>query len=77
MQYTFGRFTGNRNVDSGWLFVTEFALGNTYYIKSYGGNRPKGYDSIWAKKENTGLRFDELIVPNDNQVRIKYLLEIK
>jgi len=76
LQYTYGRFGGNKG-DSGWLIVADFALGNTYYIKSYGGSRPKGYDSIWAKKENTGLRFDELIVPEDNQARIKYLLEVK
>ena len=76
MQYTFGRFGGSSGT-SGWLIVADFALGNTYYIKSYGGNKPHGYDSIWAKKENTGLRFDELIVPRDNQLRIKYLLELK
>ena len=76
MQYTFGRFGGSSGT-SGWLLVADFALGNTYYIKTYGGSRPSGYDSIWAKKENTGLRFDELIVPRDNQVRIKYLLELK
>ena len=57
--------------------VMDFSLGNTYMIKSYGGSKPPGYDSIWAKKENTGLRFDELIVPTDSQVRIKYLLEVK
>ena len=76
MQYTFGRFGGNSG-PSGWLFVMDFALGNTFLIRSYGGNVQRGYDSIWAKKENTGLRFDELIVPKDSQVRIKYLLEIK
>jgi poly [ADP-ribose] polymerase len=76
MQYTFGRFGGNSGT-SGWLYVMDFCLGNTYFIKSYGGNILSGYDSIWAKKENTGLRFDELIVPRDNQVRIKYLLEVK
>jgi poly [ADP-ribose] polymerase len=76
MQYTFGRFGGNSGA-SGWLFVVDFSLGRTYFIKSYGGNKLSEYDSIWAKKENTGLRFDELIVPKDNQVRIKYLLEIK
>lgn len=76
LQYTFGRFTGQSG-ESGWLFVGDFALGNAYYIKTYGGSRPSGYDSIWAKKENTGLRFDEIIVPKDNQVRLKYLLECK
>jgi poly [ADP-ribose] polymerase 2/3/4 len=76
LQYTFGRFGGSAG-SSGWLMVGDFAMGNTYFIRSYGGHKPHGYDSIWAKKENTGLRFDELIVPSDNQVRIKYLLEIK
>jgi poly [ADP-ribose] polymerase 2/3/4 len=76
MQYTFGRFGGQYG-QSGWLFVADFALGNTNFIRSYGGNLPRGYDSIWAKATNTGLRFDELIVPEDNQVRLKYLLEIK
>ena len=76
MQYTFGRFSGSYGT-SGWLLVVDFAMGNTCYIRSYGGSKPHGYDSIWAKKENTGLRFDELIVPRDNQVRIKYLLELK
>ena len=76
MQYTFGRFNGQYS-DDGFLFVADFSLGNTYYIKTYGGGKPAGYDSIWAKKENTGLKFDELIVPTDSQVRLKYLLELK
>jgi len=76
MQYTFGRFSGQHG-SSGWLFIADFAMGNTYFINSYGGNKPVGYDSIWAKAANTGLRFDELIVPRDNQVRLKYLIEVK
>ena len=76
MQYTFGRFNGQYD-NTGFLFVVDFALGKPHYISSYGGERANGYDSIWAKKENTGLRFDELIVPQDSQVRIKYLLEVR
>lgn len=75
LQYTFGRFGGNKG-NSGWSFVAEFAMGNVYYIDSYGGSLKTGYNSIWAKKERTGLRFDELIVPTDEQVRLKYLLEV-
>jgi len=77
MQYTFGRFNGQCG-DSGWLFIAYFAMGRIYYANSYGNNgTPSGYNSIWAKRNNTGLRFDELIVPKDNQVRLKYLIEIK
>ena len=76
LQYTFGRFGGNKG-DSGWCWVCDFSLGNTYYITKYGGSLPSGYDSIYAKREKTGLRFDELIVPTNNQVRLKYLLEVK
>jgi hypothetical protein len=72
--YSLGRWGQGGVGDGAWLFVCDFAMGNTHYIKSYGGSRPSGYDSIWAKAKDTGLRFDELIVPNDNQVRLKYLI---
>ena len=76
LQYTYGRF-GGKSGSSGWLWVCDIALGNAHHVKTYGGSRPSGYDSIWAKKENTGLRFDELIVPKESQIRMKYLLEIQ
>lgn len=75
LQYTAGRF-GGKNTGLCYIFICDFSMGKFYDIKSYGGRRPAGYDSIWAKAKNTGLRFDELIVP-DNQVKIKYLLELK
>lgn len=75
LQYTFGKFSGQRAV-YGYLFVADFAMGKMYFPTSYGGYLPSGYTSIWAKKEKTGLRFDELIVPTDNQVRLKYLIEL-
>lgn len=75
--YTFGRW-GGATSDSGWLFVCDFAMGNAYYPKSYGfSSLPHGYHSCWALPANTGLHNDELIVYRNNQVRIKYLLEIK
>jgi predicted DNA-binding WGR domain protein len=75
LQYTFGRFGGSVG-SSGWCFIAEFAMGRQYNITTYGGKLPIGYDSIYAKKELTGLRFDELIVPQSTQVKLKYLLEV-
>lgn len=75
LQYTAGRF-GGKFSGLCYMFICDFSMGKYYEIKAYGGRKPKGYDSIWAKAKNTGLRFDELIVP-DNHVKIKYLLELK
>lgn len=73
LQYTTGRL--NKGTSMYYMFICDFSMGKYYDIKSYGGKKPAGYDSIWAKAKNTGLRFDELIVP-DNHVKIKYLLEL-
>lgn len=74
--YSLGRW-GQSSGDSGWLFVCEFAMGNPYYAKNSLSNIPSGYDSCWALPKNTSLYNDELIVYNENQIRIKYLLEVK
>ncbi len=73
--YSLGRW-GQTSGDSGWLFVCEFAMGNPYYPRS-SGMIPNGYDSCWALPKNTSLMNDELIVYNENRIRIKYLLEVK
>lgn len=75
LQYTFGRFGGPKG-ESGWSLVCDFAMGNEFKIKTYGGNRPKGYDSTYAYRNLTGLKFDEAVVPNSNQCKIKYILEL-
>lgn len=75
--YTFGRWVSGSGIDYGYLFICDFAMGNIFYPKTYKASKPNGYDSIWAKPENTGLHNDELIVYRNNQVKIKYLLEIK
>lgn len=76
--YTLGRW-GQGKGDSGWLFVCDFAMGKAYYPNTRGGlNKvPDGYHSCWALPEKTGLLNDELIVYKNNQVKIKYLIEVK
>lgn len=74
--YSLGRW-GQSSGDSGWLFVCEFAMGNPYYAKNSLSTIPSGYDSCWALPKNTSLYNDELIVYNSNQIRIKYLIEVK
>lgn len=75
--YTYGRWGQGSSGDNGWLFVCNFAMGNTYYTKSYGCHVPAGHHSVWAKASVTGLHNEELIVYKNNQCNIRYLLEVK
>lgn len=64
-----------------FMFIVDMAMGK-YYIpeaRTYQSTRypVSGYDSTWAYGEHSGVRNDEAIVYNANQVNIKYLLELK
>jgi poly [ADP-ribose] polymerase len=75
--YTLGRW-GQSKGDSGWMFICDFAMGNPYYPTTYGiKSLPSGYDSCWALPNKTGLMNDELIVYDEQRIKIKYLLELK
>ncbi len=75
--YTFGRWGGSTG-DSGWLLICDFAMGRTNYPTNTRGPFPgQNFDSVWAKADRTGLHHDELIVYQDNQANIKYLIECK
>jgi poly [ADP-ribose] polymerase len=77
MGYTFGRWGGNTSGRTGWLFICDFALGKPYYPTSYGlRSLPAGYNSCWALPGKTGLYNDEIIVYRDQQVNIRYLVEL-
>lgn len=74
--YTLGRW-GNASSDYGYLFVCDFAMGKTHNPTGPYSGPPAGYDSCWAKASMTSLANDELIVYKNNQVKIKYLIEVK
>lgn len=75
--YTLGRW-GQSKGDCGWLFVCDFEMGsNPYYPRNSFSQLPSGYDSCWALPKNTSLMNDELIVYKENQIKVKYLLEVK
>jgi poly [ADP-ribose] polymerase len=74
--YTYGRWGQGGVGSSGWLFICKFAMGRTYSA-TQSCNKPSGYDSVWAKASNYGLRHDELIVYENRRVTITHLLECK
>lgn len=76
LQYSYGTW-GNKKRDSEcFMFLCDVALGNTYNPKTYGlRNFPNGYDSISALSKDTGLRYNEYVVNNINQIKMKYLIK--
>jgi poly [ADP-ribose] polymerase len=71
------------NADKGYLAVFDVMLGDMYLHTSYDSSLnwdklqriAKGKDSVFAKKENTGLRKNEYIIYKESQATIKYLIE--
>ncbi len=76
--YTYGRW-GQTTGESGWLYICQFAMGRTYFPKGWGtcNKPPAGYDSVWARAKDTGLRHDELIVYSNTRLTITHLIECK
>jgi poly [ADP-ribose] polymerase len=79
LNYCDGMFWNNsRKQDKIYMFVAEVAMGNYQVPKGPTSKRPdKGYDSYFAKANESGVRNNEMIVFDINQVRLRYILEIK
>lgn len=76
----YGSYWAHGSDDKAYLLVCELALGNTFECSGitndcFKKDFHKKYDSLHAKRGN-GLRRDEWVVYSDEQVRIKYLIEI-
>lgn len=77
--YSSGSWGNTRNkYTTAYLFVTEVALGNVKKVDdaTYFRQAPSGYDSVMGCK-GRNLYNDEFIVYRENQVRIKYLVEVE
>ncbi len=63
--------------DKIYMFVADIAMGN-YQIpsRSISRNPDSIYDSYWAKPGQSGIQNDEMIIFKNNQIRLKYILEI-
>jgi hypothetical protein len=60
------------------MFLAEVAMGNYQVPRGPTSKKPdKGYDSYYAKAGTSGVRNNEMIVFDTNQIKLKYILEIK
>ena len=74
--YCFGRWGGSKD-STGWLYICDFHMGKVYNPKHTIQRPPTGYDSIWARSNDCGLAHDELIVFQNERIKLKYLIECK
>lgn len=77
--YSSGMWNGKRNKhDTAFLFICEVALGNVYEVDSAQNfsKAPAGYNSVKGCK-GRNLYNNEFIVYNENQIKIKYLVECR
>lgn len=72
--YCYNRWGQGSSGDKGYLFVADFKMGKHYETFGAINGAPNGYDSVWAKAGKS-LYHDELVVYNESQVKLKFLIE--
>jgi len=80
--YSNNRWSGRNKRSEIYLFLAEFAMGRINYPTGSLNECPSGYDSVFAKKDETKswggfLANDELVVYKLSQARLTHLIELK
>lgn len=77
LNYSYGYWDGKRD-NNCFMFIADVAMGKEYVPKNSYESLPKpGYDSTFAKANESGVINNEMIVYNLHQVKLKYLVEFK
>lgn len=81
LNYSLGVWGGAKSRRN-FIFICDIGMGKIFYPKTSLSSPPKGFDSCWAKKGETvgwhgPLQNDECIVYREDQINIKYLMEVK
>lgn len=70
--------SSSRSDNKIYMFVADIAMGNYQVPTSSRSKMPDaGYDSYWAQPGKSGIMNDEMIVFKNEQIKLKYLLEIE
>lgn len=78
LNYCDGMYWNNsKRTDKIYMFIADIAMGNYQIPSSSRSKKPdSGYDSYWAQPGKSGIQNDEMIIFNNNQIKLKYILEI-
>jgi poly [ADP-ribose] polymerase len=75
LNYSYGYWDGKKE-DQCFMFLADVALGRQYVPRSSSESLPvRGYDSTWAKADESGVRNDEFIIHHVNQCNLTHLIE--
>lgn len=78
LNYAYGYWDGGSRDNTCYMFLVDVAMGNPYTPRSYTERLPKaGYDSTFAKANQSGVRNNEMIVYNTFQAAPRFLIEFK
>lgn len=77
-----GHWTGGKRSDTKFMFLSDSTFGNMYIAPGphYYRSPPKGYHSVYGKKDVSGVINDEIMLyktGKDTQFRLRYLLEVE
>jgi len=78
LNYCDGMYWNNsKSTGKIYMFIADVAMGKYQVPRSSRSKKPdSGYDSYWAQPGKSGIQNDEMIVFKNNQIRLKYILEI-
>jgi len=74
LNYSQGYWSGSKE-DNCFMFLADVAMGKTYTPNRPTGQLPSGYDSMFAKANQSGVMNNEMIVYNIEKANLKFLCE--
>lgn len=77
LNYAYGYWDGAARDKNCFMFLVDFAMGNSYVPTRPGGHLPSGYDSIFAQAGKSGVMNNEMIVFRESQVNPRFLIEFE
>lgn len=76
LNYAYGYWGGGSKDNNCFMFLLKMAMGK-YFVPTgpFSGNARAGYDSTFAKGNQSGVANNEMIVYRCGQVKLDYLVE--
>ena len=79
LNYCDGMYWNNEKSQGNiYMFIADVAMGNYQIPRTSTSKKPdSGYDSYWAQPGKSGIRNNEMIIFENNQIKLKYILELE
>ena len=75
LNYSYGYWDGGPRDNNCFMFLADVTMGKSHIPSAPTGHLPKGYDSMFAKAQKSGVMNNEMIVYEVNQANLRYLCE--